>query len=139
MYLLTIFLPCLISFLVLIFGRYIGRIGVSFLTISGIFTSLLLSIVIFIEIVINNSSLILTAFSWVDLSYFFIDISFFFDTLTSVMLLVVCFISLLVHIYSVDYMGHDKNFHRYMAYLSLFTFFMLLLVTADNYLLMFIG
>jgi len=138
-YLLAIFLPCLISFFVLIFGKYIGKIGVSFLTVNGILTSLLLSIFIFNEIVINNSSLILTIFTWVDLSYFIVDVSFFFDTLTSVMLLVVCFISLLVHIYSIDYMGHDKNFHRYMSYLSLFTFFMLLLVTADNYLLMFIG
>jgi hypothetical protein len=63
MYLLAIFLPCLMSFLVLIFGKYIGKIGVSFLTISGILVSLLLAILIFFEIVINNSSLILTIFT----------------------------------------------------------------------------
>jgi NADH:ubiquinone oxidoreductase subunit 5 (subunit L)/multisubunit Na+/H+ antiporter MnhA subunit len=73
------------------------------------------------------------------MGYFSIDISFFFDTLTAVMLFVVCLISSLVHLYSVEYMSHDGGFIRYMAYLSLFTFFMLLLVTADNFLQMFIG
>jgi len=62
MYLLAVFLPCLISFFVLIFGKYIGKIGVSFLTVNGILMSLLLSIFIFFEIVINNSSLILIIF-----------------------------------------------------------------------------
>jgi NADH:ubiquinone oxidoreductase subunit 5 (subunit L)/multisubunit Na+/H+ antiporter MnhA subunit len=73
------------------------------------------------------------------MGYFVIDISFLFDTLTSVMLFVVCLISSLVHLYSVEYMGYDIGFIRYMSYLSLFTFFMLLLVTADNFLQMFIG
>jgi NADH:ubiquinone oxidoreductase subunit 5 (subunit L)/multisubunit Na+/H+ antiporter MnhA subunit len=73
------------------------------------------------------------------MGYFFIDISFFFDTLTAVMLFVVCLISSLVHLYSVEYMKLDMGFIRYMAYLSLFTFFMLLLVTSDNFLQMFIG
>jgi NADH:ubiquinone oxidoreductase subunit 5 (subunit L)/multisubunit Na+/H+ antiporter MnhA subunit len=73
------------------------------------------------------------------MGYFSIDISFFFDTLTAVMLFVVCLISSLVHLYSVEYMGSDTGFIRYMSYLSLFTFFMLLLVTADNFLQMFIG
>jgi len=73
------------------------------------------------------------------MGYFSVDISFFFDTLTAVMLFVVCLISSLVHLYSVEYMGSDIGFNRYMSYLSLFTFFMLLLVTADNFLQMFIG
>jgi NADH:ubiquinone oxidoreductase subunit 5 (subunit L)/multisubunit Na+/H+ antiporter MnhA subunit len=73
------------------------------------------------------------------MGYFVLDISFFFDTLTAVMLFVVCLISSLVHLYSIEYMSHDNGFIRYMSYLSLFTFFMLILVTADNFLQMFIG
>jgi NADH:ubiquinone oxidoreductase subunit 5 (subunit L)/multisubunit Na+/H+ antiporter MnhA subunit len=55
------------------------------------------------------------------------------------MLVVVCLISSLVHLYSIEYMRFDGGFIRYMSYLSLFTFFMLILVTADNFLQMFIG
>jgi NADH-ubiquinone oxidoreductase chain 5 len=68
-----------------------------------------------------------------------IEWSFCFDTLTSVMLVVVTFISSLVHIYSTEYMEHDPHFPRFMSYLSLFTFFMIILVTANNFLQMFVG
>ena len=61
------------------------------------------------------------------------------DTLSAVMLLVVSIVSALVHIYSIGYMSHDKSIPRFMAYLSLFTFFMLMLVTADNFVQMFFG
>jgi NADH-quinone oxidoreductase subunit L len=64
---------------------------------------------------------------------------FLFDVVTCVMLVVVTFISFLVHVYSLEYMGYDPSFNRFMSYLSLFTFFMLLLVTADNFIQMFIG
>ena len=70
---------------------------------------------------------------------FFYWYLFFFFTLTAIMLFVFCLISSLVHLYSVEYMKLDMGFIRYMSYLSLFTFFMLLLVTADNFLQMFIG
>ena len=62
---------------------------------------------------------------------------FYFDTLTVVMLLVVTSVSSLVHIYSLSYMSHDPHIPRFMCYLSIFTFFMLMLVTADNFLQMF--
>lgn len=62
-----------------------------------------------------------------------------FDTLSNVMLLVVSGVSFLVHIYSTDYMGSDPHVTRFLGYLSLFTFFMLILVTADNFLVMFFG
>jgi NADH-ubiquinone oxidoreductase chain 5 len=127
------------SILILIFGKLLGSKGVSLLTIFGIFFSLLCSFFIFYEVIINNCVVIVSLYKWVDLGYLKINISFYFDAITTIMLIIVTFISLLVHIYSVGYMSHDPNFNRFMSYLSLFTFFMLILVTADNYLLLFIG
>ena len=139
MYILPIFFPFLISFIVLIYGKFLGKKGVSILTVIGMLLSLIYSMFIFNEIIFNNCATILILYKWVDFGYFNIYISFYFDTLTNIMLIIVCFISLLVHLYSIEYMAHDPNFNRFMSYLSLFTFFMLLLVCADNYLLMFIG
>ena len=62
-----------------------------------------------------------------------------FDSLTVIMLLVITFISMLVHLYSLEYMENDPHLTRFMSYLSLFTFFMLILVTANNFLQMFVG
>jgi len=62
-----------------------------------------------------------------------------FDGLTVIMLVVVTFISTLVHLYSTEYMAHDPHLPRFMSYLSLFTFFMLILVTGDNFLQLFVG
>lgn len=64
---------------------------------------------------------------------------FLFDTLTSMMLIIVTLISCLVHLYSISYMAHDPHLVRFMSYLSLFTMFMLFLVTADNFIQMFLG
>jgi len=127
------------SILVLIFGKFLGNKGVSLITVFGIIISLLCSFFIFYEVIINNCIVIVSLYKWIDLGYFKINISFYFDAITTIMLIVVTFISLLVHIYSIGYMSHDPNFNRFMSYLSLFTFFMLILVTADNYLLLFIG
>jgi NADH-quinone oxidoreductase subunit L len=62
-----------------------------------------------------------------------------FDPLTSVMTIVVSYVSALVHLYSMEYMSHDPHIQRFMSYLSLFTFFMLLLIASDNFIQMFIG
>jgi NADH:ubiquinone oxidoreductase subunit 5 (subunit L)/multisubunit Na+/H+ antiporter MnhA subunit len=62
-----------------------------------------------------------------------------FDSIATIMLLVVTSVSSLVHLYSTDYMSDDPHLVRFLGYLSLFTFFMLLLVTADNFLIMFLG
>jgi NADH-quinone oxidoreductase subunit L len=75
----------------------------------------------------------------VDLGIINLEVSFYFDVIVAIMLLMVSFISLLVHIYSIEYMSHDPNFNRFIAYLSLFTFFMFLLVSADSFIQMFFG
>jgi NADH:ubiquinone oxidoreductase subunit 5 (subunit L)/multisubunit Na+/H+ antiporter MnhA subunit len=74
-----------------------------------------------------------------DLSTFTVSFGLMFDSLTAVMLIVVTTVSTLVHIYSTEYMNGDPHLPRFMSYLSLFTFFMLILVTADNILQLFIG
>jgi NADH:ubiquinone oxidoreductase subunit 5 (subunit L)/multisubunit Na+/H+ antiporter MnhA subunit len=74
-----------------------------------------------------------------DLSSFTVSFGLMFDSLTAVMLIVVTTVSSLVHIYSTEYMNGDPHLPRFMSYLSLFTFFMLILVTADNILQLFIG
>ena len=76
---------------------------------------------------------------WVCSETLNVDWGFMFDSLTSVMCCVVTFISCLVHLYSTEYMSHDPHLPRFMSYLSLFTFFMLILITADNYIQMFVG
>lgn len=77
--------------------------------------------------------------AWIRQTEFIVDWGFFYDYLTFVMLFVVLIISLMVQIYSLGYMGHDPSQRRFFAYLQLFTFFMLFLVTADNIVQMFIG
>ena len=84
-----------------------------------------------------NTHLILT--TWISSGLFYCNWAFFFDTLTFVMLIVVTGVSTLVHLYSSEYMGHDPHLSRFMSYLSLFTFFMLVLVTGHNFPSLFIG
>ena len=77
--------------------------------------------------------------NWVSLSHLKISWSFYFDELTVTMLIQVMIVSLLVHFYSVGYMGEDPHQQRFFSYISLFTGLMLVLVSADNFLVMFIG
>ena len=81
----------------------------------------------------------ITLSPWIIAGSFELYWDFIFDTLTSTMLVVVVTISTLVHFYSVSYMSHDPHINRFMSYLSLFTFFMIVLVTANNYIQMFVG
>ena len=85
----------------------------------------------------ENCSMLLG--TWIESGLFEVNWEFFFDNLTIVMLLVVNIISFLVHLYSLDYMSHDPHISRFMSYLSLFTFFMLVLITGDNFVILFLG
>ena len=78
-------------------------------------------------------------YSWISIGTFSANVGFQIDQLTAVMLMVVTTLSSLIHIYSVGYMHGDKGYPRFFAYLALFTFFMLVLVMANNFLLMFVG
>ena len=78
-------------------------------------------------------------FTWMDTGDLQVQWALRFDTLSAVMVCVVTIVSTMVHIYSVGYMSHDHSIPRFMSYLSIFTFFMLMLVTADNFVQMFFG
>jgi len=138
MLLLIVLLPLLGFFSGSLFGRFIG-LGACFTTTISVFTSFLLSLNLFYDVVSTGNIYKLVMGSWIPVESLNIEWSFYFDSLTCVMLLVVTFISSLVHLYSTEYMAHDPHLPRFMSYLSLFTFFMLILVTANNFLQMFVG
>ena len=139
MYLSIIILPLLGSILSGFFGRKIGVSGARFLTSCSIIITTLLAIIAFLEVGFNNSPVFLYLFKWINIESFNILWSFQFDSLTVSMLIPVLIISSLVHIYSIAYMSSDPHNQRFFSYLSLFTFMMIILVTANNYFLMFVG
>jgi NADH-ubiquinone oxidoreductase chain 5 len=120
-------------------GRYIGAKGSAFLTTSCLFISFFLSVVAFYEVVLMNSFVYIDLATWISSEVLVIKWGFMFDSLTVIMCLVVTFVSAIVHLYSIEYMSYDPHLPRFMSYLSLFTFFMLLLVTSDNFVQMFLG
>jgi NADH-ubiquinone oxidoreductase chain 5 len=138
MFLLTVLLP-LFGFLSgSLFGSFLG-LGVCLITTLCTFTSFIISLCFFYNTIITGQVYILNLFTWINIDSLVINWSFCFDSLTAIMLVVVTFISTLVHIYSIEYMEKDPHLLRFMSYLSLFTFFMLILITANNFLQMFIG
>jgi NADH-ubiquinone oxidoreductase chain 5 len=139
MYLTIIFLPLIGSIIAGLFGRQVGSKGACVITVSCLFLTCLLSLTAFYEVALAGSPVYIKLTSWIDSELFNVDWGFLFDTLTVVMCCVVTFVSSLVHLYSTEYMANDPHLPRFMSYLSLFTFFMLILVTADNYIQMFVG
>jgi NADH-ubiquinone oxidoreductase chain 5 len=139
MYLSIIILPLLGSLVAGFFGRKAGVTGAQIITSSCVIITTIFSLVAFTEVGLNNTVVTLKIFRWLDSEWFNIDWGFQFDSLTVSMLIPVLIISSLVHIYSINYMGNDPHPQRFFSYLSLFTFMMIILVTANNYLLMFVG
>lgn len=139
MYLLLVFLPLISSVLTGCFSIFIGFQGSSILTTSCMLLSFLISIVTLYEVAFMNSFVYIKLKTWINSETLHVDWGFMFDSLTVVMCAIVTFISFLVHLYSTEYMSHDPHLPRFMSYLSMFTFFMLFLVTADNYIQMFVG
>ncbi len=139
MYLLIVFLPLLASVVAGFGGRAIGDRGAQWVTCGAVGLAALLSIFAFWDVAIQGNVAKVEIFTWIDSGTFEVDWAIRVDQLTAVMLVVVNVISALVHIYSVGYMSHDPHIPRFMSYLSLFTFAMLMLVTADNFLQLFMG
>ena len=139
MYLALILLPILGSIASGFFGRKIGVKGAQLITCSCVVITTLIAIVLFFEVGFNNIPVTLYLFRWIDSEYLDINWAFNFDSLTVSMLIPVLIVSSLVHIYSVGYMNHDPHNQRFFSYLSLFTFMMIILVTANSFLLMFVG
>nr|QTK22351.1 NADH dehydrogenase subunit 5 [Pneumocystis canis] len=139
MYLTVVMLPLLSGVAVGLFGRKLGIYGSYIISILGIIITSILGYVCFYEVVLKNSSVSLKLFSWMDVDYLSLSWGFLFDELTVSLWIVVLTVSLAVQLYSVSYMKEDPHTIRFFSYLSLFTFFMLLLVSGDNYLVLFVG
>src|SRR5436190_7771210 len=139
MYLSILFLPLLGSVVSGLLGRKIGVTGSHIITCSSLGLTSVMAAIAFYEVGICGSPVSIYLTSWIDSELMSISWGFLFDSLTVSMLIPVLFVSTLVHIYSISYMGEDPHNQRFFSYLSLFTFFMLVLVTGDSYLTMFIG
>ena len=139
MYLLVLYSLLGSFFISIFFGKFFSRRVIGFFTSLCVFFSFLFSIFIFYESGINHSSCEFCLFSWINIDSLTLSFNFLFDSLTSVMLLIITFISLMVHVYSVEYMKNDPHQIRFFSYLSLFTFFMCILVTSGNFIQLFVG
>ena len=136
---LILFLPLFAAIISGFFGKYIGEKSSEVITSLFVSISAILSIIIFYNVVNQDYTNNLIIASWIKSGSLDINWSIQIDALSSVMLVVVTLISAIVHIYSIGYMSSDPHKPRFMAYLSLFTFAMLVLVTSDNFLQLFFG
>lgn len=139
MYILIVLLPLLATIISGLIGRKLGVTGSHIINTSLLLLSAIISIICFYEVIISNSPVNLTLYNWIDCELLYIDFGLLFDSLTVSMLLPVLVVSGLVHLYSTSYMEHDPHNQRFFSYLSIFTFFILILVTGDNYLVIFVG
>ncbi len=139
MYPFIVFLPLAAAIIAGFGGRLIGDRGAQLVTTGAVLTSAVLSVVAFFNVALGHQPEHVVLANWIVSGEFRVDWAIKVDTLTAVMLVVVNGVSSLVHIYSIGYMSHDPHKPRFMAYLSLFTFAMLMLVTADNFVQMFFG
>ena len=139
MYLTIIILPLIGSIVSGFFGRKIGTSGSHVLNSSLVVFSAVLAVFSFILGLVYSNPVKISLFNWLNCESVNIMWNFQFDNLTLSMLIPILIISSLVHIYSISYMNTDPHNPRFFSYLSLFTFMMIILVTASNYLLMFVG
>lgn len=139
MYLSILALPFFGSRVAGLLGRKIGVTGRHIITTGCLMVSALLSLVAFYEVALCSSPVTIELFNWFDSESLLIDWAFLFDSLRVSMLLPVLIVSSLVHLYSISYMAGDPHNQRFFSYLSMFTFFMLVLVAGNNYLILFVG
>jgi NADH-ubiquinone oxidoreductase chain 5 len=139
MYLSILALPFFGSAVAGLLGRKIGVTGAHIITTGSLMITTVLALVAFYEVGLCGSPVSVELFSWIDSEFMYVSWGFLFDSLTVSMLLPVLVVSSLVHLYSVSYMAEDPHNQRFFSYLSMFTFFMLVLVAGDNYLIMFVG
>jgi NADH-ubiquinone oxidoreductase chain 5 len=137
MYLCILILPLLGALLAT--NRKCGVTGGPIISIFCIFTTAILSSIAFFEIALNESPVYLKLGNWLDLTYLLIEWGLVFDSLTASMLIPVLYVSFLVQFYSIGYMQGDPHISRFFSYLSLFSFFMLILITGENLLVLFLG
>ena len=128
-------LGCMVNVLL---GRHFGKRGAAMLACTAVGLSFLLALYVLSALPAGGAA-VDNVFTWIESGDFRVNLSFRVDALTAVMLVVVTGIGLLIHVYSLGYMAHDEGIARFFIYLNLFLFFMLVLVMADNLLLLFVG
>ena len=138
LYLIIPFAPLVGAIVAGLFGRVIGRIGAHSVTILGVLVSLVCSLLVLQDVLAGNT-FNGPVYTWMESGGLKLEVGFLIDRLTSVMLVVVTFVSLMVHIYTIGYMAEDPGYQRFFAYISLFTFSMLMLVMSNNFLQLFFG
>ncbi len=132
-------LPLLASIISGFFGKFIGDRNSEIVTSLMVSISAILSLLVLYEVIVNQYQDNIIIATWISSGSLDVNWSMKIDALSAVMLVVVTSVSALVHIYSIGYMSHDPHKPRFMAYLSLFTFAMLMLVTSDNFIQLFFG
>jgi NADH-quinone oxidoreductase subunit L len=137
---LAIPLSCLVGALVAgLFGKVIGRALSHTVTILGVAVAFGLSLVVFNDTVLLGHTFNGTVYNWGASGGIPMEIGFLIDPLTAMMMVVVTFVSLMVHVYTIGYMHDDPGYQRFFSYIALFTFAMLMLVMSNNFLQLFFG
>ncbi len=137
-YLLTPMLPLLAAVVVGLFGRHLPRASAHWITILGVAASFVLSAYVF-KHVLDGHVFNGAVYTWLISGGTTFEVGFLIDKLSATMMLVVTFVSLMVHIYTIGYMEEDPGYSRFFSYISLFTFSMLMLVMSNNFMQLFFG
>jgi len=139
-YLWIVLSPLIGSIIAGLFGSKVGRAGAHWATIIGVAISCVLSMYVFKHINIDGGETFnASIYTWMVVDGLHLEVGFLVDELTSMMMVVVTFVSLMVHVYTVGYMKEDPGYQRFFSYISLFTFSMLMLIMANNFMQLFFG
>jgi NADH-quinone oxidoreductase subunit L len=138
LYLVIPFAPLLGAIVAGLFGRTIGRAGAHWVTTLSVLISFLGSCWVFAD-VLSGNTFNGTVYTWATFGDTRLEIGFLIDRLSVLMMVVVSFVSLMVHVYTIGYMAEDPGYQRFFSYIALFTFSMLMLVMANNFLQLFFG
>ena len=137
-YLAIPLLPLLAAVVIGLFGKFLPRAAAHIVTIAGVAISFVLSVYVLKDAMVSQPYNE-TVYSWLKSGNFSFEIGFLIDRLSAMMMVVVTFVSLMVHIYTIGYMHEDKGYARFFSYISLFTFSMLMLVMSNNFMQLFFG
>ena len=138
LYLIVPLAPLVGAILAGLFGRALGRTGAHWVTIAGVAVSFVASAIVFRD-VLQGNTFNGAVYTWLAIGDVRFEVGFLIDRLSALMMVVVTFVSLMVHVYTIGYMADDPGYQRFFAYISLFTFSMLMLVMANNFMQLFFG
>jgi len=139
-YLIIVLAPLAAAIIAGLAGKKIGRVGAHWVTIAGVGTACVLSLLVLRNMFWGGAAAEnISVYTWAVTDGLHMEVGFLVDRLTALMMCVVTFVSLMVHIYTIGYMHEDPGYQRFFSYISLFTFAMLMLVMANNFLQLFFG